>query len=248
VRAYPLPVDEIAVAVEAVVGWHDAWMKAFGLRTERDADAWRLLDAAPKEWYFTAIARRADAPPEALAGPRGTVCDSWSRLDLAPFGFERRAGEPWFFRPAGPLPPAEPPSELEIVVASTPAEIAEFEAVSVRGFGNESDVIEPGSGHPATILGDERMTSWIARTEGRAVAAAMSYRTDDAIGVFGVTTVASARRRGYGTAVTRAAMLTDSGLPAVLAPSPEAESLYERLGFRAVGALRIWWRALRGST
>jgi hypothetical protein len=236
-------VDHVALAVEAVVGWHDAWMKAFGLRTEQDADAWRLLDAPPKEWYFTAIARRADAPPEALAGAHGAVCDPWSRLDLAPFGFERRAGGPWFFRPAGPLPAADPPSGLEIVAASTPVEIAEFEAVSVRGFGDERDVIEPGSGHPATILGDERMTSWIARSEGRAVAAAMSYRTADAIGVFGVATVASARRRGFGTAITRAAMLADSGLPAVLAPSPEAESMYERLGFRAVGALRIWSRA-----
>ena len=70
----------------------------------------------------------------------------------------------------------------------------------------------------------------------------MSYETDEAIGVFGVTTIASARKRGYGTAMTRAAIFAASGLPSVLAPSPEGEKLYQRLGFRPVGQLRKWWR------
>jgi predicted GNAT family acetyltransferase len=64
--------------------------------------------------------------------------------------------------------------------------------------------------------------------------------TDDVVGVFGVTTVASARRRGYGTTVTRAAMLVDTGLPAILAPSKEGENVYRRLGFDSVGQLNIW--------
>jgi hypothetical protein len=40
--------------------------------------------------------------------------------------------------------------------------------------------------------------------------------------------------------VTRAAMLTETGLPSILAPSKEAESMYLRLGFRRVGELSIW--------
>jgi hypothetical protein len=108
--------EEVALAAEACVGWHDSWMRAFGLRTERDPDVWRLLDQPPQPWYFTAITCRPEAPP-----------------------------------------------------------VDEFEAVSVRGFGNEDASVAVGAAHPATI------------------------------GVFGVTTVASARRRGYGTAMTRAA-------------------------------------------
>jgi hypothetical protein len=38
-------------------------------------------------------------------------------------------------------------------------------------------------------------------------------------------------------------MLVDSGLPSILAPSPEGESVYRRLGFEHVGELRIWSRA-----
>ena len=117
--------------------------------------------------------------------------------------------------------------------------------MSVRGFDTEEAKIVVGTAHPATILENARMTTWIGRVAGRAVAAAMSYRTDGAIGIFGVTTVASARRRGYGTAITRAAALADSGLPSVLAPSLEAEGLYMRLGFRSVGRLRMWWRDAR---
>jgi len=50
------------------------------------------------------------------------------------------------------------------------------------------------------------------------------------------------RWRGYGTALTRAAMLVETGLPSILAPSPEGEAVYRQLGFERVGELRIWSR------
>jgi hypothetical protein len=202
-----------------------------------------LLDRPPQPWYFTAITIRPEAPAESHASAHGTVCDAWSRVDLEPLGFERRDSEPWFLRPSGPLAPEEMPPDLDIVRASAPEQIEEFEAVSIRGFESEDATIAAGTAHPAAILDNHRMTSWIGRVAGTAVAAAMSYRTEGAIGVFGVTTVASARKKGYGTAITRAAIQADSGLPSVLAPSPEAEGLYMRLGFRPVGRLRMWWRS-----
>jgi hypothetical protein len=81
---------------------------------------------------------------------------------------------------------------------------------------------------------------WIGGVDGTPVGGAMSYRADKAVGIFGVTTIASARRRGYGGALTRVAMLAREGLPAVLAPSEEGESLYRGLGFERVGELSIW--------
>ena len=122
-------------------------------------------------------------------------------------------------------------------------EVEELEAVSVRGFENDEDAtIEPGAFHPPTILEDPRMVLWLGRVDGKPIGAAMSYRTDDAVGIFGVTTIPSMRRRGYGTALTRAAMLAHSGLPSILAPSPEGEQVYRRLGFEHIGGLRIWTR------
>jgi ribosomal protein S18 acetylase RimI-like enzyme len=211
---------------------------------------WRALDPPPFI-YWTAITLAADAPASALRDADGTVCDSWSALDLAAFGFEARdrdglagrAREPWFLRPAGELADDERLAELDVVRVSTPAEVAEFETVSVRGFGGDDASVEAGSLHPASILADERMTMLTGRVGGNAVAAAMSYRSDGAVGIYGVTTIASARGLGYASALTRA--LIDPALPAVLSPSPEAERLYRRLGFERVGELRQWRRPTR---
>jgi hypothetical protein len=189
--------------------------------------------------YFAAITLRPDVPEMAVASAPGSVCDNWQALSLEPFGLEVVRTEPWFLRPAGPVS-IEVPSELEVVRVSTAAEVEEFEAVSVRGFENEDAIITPGAIHPPAILEDEKIEMFLARVDDRPVGSAMGYRTDDAVGVFGVTVVASARRRGYGTALTCAAMLPESGLPSVLAPSPEGIRVYSKLGYSPAGRLSIW--------
>jgi Acetyltransferase (GNAT) family len=229
----------VALSADAAAAWHAAWLTALGLRSERRDGVWRALDPPPFI-YWTAITLSPDVPVSAVADARGTICDAWSSLDLGGSGFREHMREPWFVRPPGPLAPEDAPAELDVVRVSTPAEVEEFELVSARGFGSEDDSIEPGAIHPPAILADPRMTMLTGRVEGRAVAAAMSYRTDAAVGIYGVTTVASARGRGFASALTRA--LIDPVLPATLSPSPEAERLYRRLGFGSVGELRMWQR------
>jgi hypothetical protein len=200
---------------------------------------WHALDPPPFI-YWTAITLAREVSAAAVSRAHGTVCDSWSALDLAPYGFADHAREPWFLRPAAELPADERPSGLEIVRVSTPAEVAEFEDVSVRGFGGDDASVASGTLHPPSILADARMTMLTGRVAGSAVAAAMSYRSDEAVGIYGVSTIASARGRGYASAL--ACALIDPAAPAVLSPSPEAESLYRRLGFEQVGELRQWQR------
>ncbi len=236
--------DPVALCADAVAGWHAAWLTALGLRSETDAEVWRALDQPPFI-YFGAITLRPEAPVAAVADAPGSMCDSWHALDLTPFGFEVWRTEPWFHRPGGD-PNGAPPADLEIVRVTTEAEVEELEAVSVRGFENEDATIEPGTFHPPSILDDPRMVLWLGRVDGKPIGAAMSYRMDEAVGIFGLTTIASARRRGYGTALTRAALLSETGLPSVLAPSKEAEGLYEKLGFQRVGELRIWLKEDQG--
>lgn len=233
--------DPVGLCARAVAGWHTSWLTALGLRSEQDADAWRALERPP-HIYFAGITLPPDAPVEAVAGVPGSICDAWQTLELERHGLRIWRTEPWFYRPPGPVSGSKPP-ELELVAVSTEAEVCEFEAVSVRGFGGEGDSIPLGTYHPPAVLEDEAMKMFVGRVEGHAVAAAIGYRMDDVVGVFGVTTLASARRRGYGTAVTCAAMLTETGPPAILAPSPEGADLYKRLGFEAVGELSIWSKA-----
>lgn len=226
------------MCADAVAAWHTAWLKALGLRSLRDSETWRALDRPPP-MYFAAITLRPEVPATAVASVPGSVCDNWQALSLEPFGLKVWRTEPWFHRPPGPVS-VQLPGELEVIRVSTAAEVEEFEAVSVRGFENEDASIAPGAIHPPTILDDPGMSIFLGRVDGRAVGAAMGYLTDDAVGVFGVTVVASARRRGYGTALTCAAMLADRGRPCVLSPSPEGAPLYSKLGFSRVGELSIW--------
>jgi GNAT superfamily N-acetyltransferase len=245
--------DPVALSADAAASWHASWLTALGLRSERRGGVWRAVDLPPFI-YWTAITLAPDATEADVADVPRTVCDAWSRLDLSALGFVSRdrdgredtAHEPWFVRPSGDLAAEPAPPELEVVRVSTPAEVLEFEAVSVHGFTGEDTPVKAGSLHPSPVLADERMTMLTGRVDGKAVAAATSYRTDDAIGIYGVTTVASARGRGYASALTR--MLIDPALPTSLSPSPEAESLYQRLGFEQVGALRQWNRAQPAAT
>lgn len=230
--------DPVTLCADAYAAWHASWLEALGLRSARRESVWRALDRPP-HIYLAGITLDPAVPSDAVADVPGSVGDAWHALDLATHGFRVWRTEPWLYRPPGPLPES-PATGLELVRVTTPEQVEEFEAVSVRGFGKEDDTIEPGALHPPSVLADESMHMFIGRVDGHPVAAAMGYALDDVVGVFGVTTVASARRRGYGTVVTRAALLADTGLPTVLAPSEEAVNMYRRLGFRFVGALRIW--------
>src|SRR5262249_5980088 len=232
-------IDPVALCAETTAAWHASWLAALGLRSECRGPVWRALDTPPVI-YWTAITVGSVASVDDVSDVYGALCDSWSALDLAPLGFSERLREPWFARSPRELPPEADAPKLEIVRVSTPAEVAEFEAVSVRGFGGDDAAVEPGSIHPPAILSDPRMTMLTGREDGRPVAAAMSYRSEEAVGIYGVATIASARRRGYGSALTRA--LIEPGLPAVLSPSPEGEGLYRRLGFEPVGKLCQWER------
>jgi hypothetical protein len=233
--------DPVALCATAVARWHAAWLTALGIPWKTDADAWRAL-APPHFIYFGAITLRPDAPPRSVVAAPGSVCDNWQTLDLEPYGYRIYRQEPWFLRPPQPLA-ADVPRELDVVRVHDEDELAEFELVSVRGFEDETATVARGTMHPPAALEDAAMAIFLGRVHGEAVAAAMGYRTEDAVGVFGVTTVASARRRGYGRALTCAAMLPETGLPAVLAPSKEGESMYRKLGFGRVGALSIWTKA-----
>jgi len=233
--------DPVRLCAEAYAGWHTSWLTALGLRSERVNGLWQALDRPPLI-YLAGITLEPGVPSERLAKVPGSVGDVWQTLDLDPFRFRVWRKEPWFYRAPGRLP-LSPPAELEVVRVRTPDDVIEFEAVSVRGFGNEADAIEPGTFHPPDILDDDAMQMFIGLVDGRPVAASMGYVLDGAVGVFGVATVASARRRGYGAALTRAAMLTDTGLPSVLAPSEEGASMYRSLGFKRVGELTIWSKA-----
>jgi hypothetical protein len=103
----------------------------------------------------------------------------------------------------------------------------------------------------ATWLGpglaeDPAWTMVTGYADGGPVARSMSYRTGDVVGVYNVGTIASARRRGYGWAVTLAAIMSGVAAGATVATlqsSGMALLMYQAHGFRALFRYRAFCRA-----
>ena len=78
----------------------------------------------------------------------------------------------------------------------------------------------------------------VARLDGKPAAVAMAYDHDGDCGIYSVTTLDHARRRGLGTAVTALLLheARDRGCTtASLQSTPMAERVYARVGFRDLG-------------
>jgi GNAT superfamily N-acetyltransferase len=76
---------------------------------------------------------------------------------------------------------------------------------------------------------------WIARFDGEPAGVGLSHTGGGVVGLYGIGTLPTARRRSVGSALTLAPMLQarDEGFQAaILHATPDGERLYARLGFR----------------
>ncbi len=243
---------EASAAAACLAGWHEACTASVGVPSRSQSWLWAVR-RTPPVIYFDAIT--LGEPPERSALPeratelmrslatipgRLDVCDSWSALDLAAHGFVRDSPQEWMVRPPKPLDPVV--SGVEIVRVTDESLLDEFEATHNLGF--ESTGTPPRTFYGPSLLDDQRMHVLLALVgSGRSVGTAMAYVTDDAVGVFSVAVIPAMRRRGIGAALTRAALLCAPDLPAVLQPSPDARSLYARLGFETFAEFAVWVRS-----
>jgi hypothetical protein len=244
--------------------WHDVSMRALGLGTTT-TDRWWLCTTPAPNIFHTAISLRPPADEvdreatlaelrahlEDPAGGYLSVCDCWDVLPLRRLGLHLQSSGTWVALDSAPRHTAgagagagDPPHEpLHITEVRDAEALVLFEVTAVRGFGVRMP-ITPFDIHAPAILDDPAMHIFVGRTDrsDRPVAVSMAYVTDAVVGIYGVTTVRSARGNGHGTAMTRAALAVAEagGRPAVLQPSPTADSLYRRLGFTDLGSHSHW--------
>lgn len=234
----------VAATAANLAGWHDLNLLALGHRTAWQDGWWLTPDDVPAI-FFRAIAVRPGADPRApaaLCHDRSwlAVCDPWSELPLARHGLELEADRPWMTRPAGPVPPVPEPDGITVGrVEDEPALLA-YEQAAAIGFG--AAVQPPHAWHAPPLLRDTRFDLWLGRRDAEPVSTANGFREAGVLGVYSVSTVPAARRRGTGLAITARTLAAAPDLPAVLQPSDMAEPMYRRLGFARFTTFRTWIR------
>lgn len=222
-----------------------------GLDTTRDGTRVTSVGAGPDEFNMALI----HAPPSDGIGTlrwardvlteRGTsfmvtVAEPLAtRLDplLGDLGLEAGDPTPGMARPVtGDIPP--PPDDFRIERVTDPAALEENTWTAAVGFGAPDADAMTGL-FPASLLDDDRVTFFngFVSDRDRPVAAAVSVVTAGVAGVYSIAVHEDVRRRGYGAAMTWAAVAagTRAGVDTViLQATPLGQPVYARMGFDVV--------------
>jgi GNAT superfamily N-acetyltransferase len=124
---------------------------------------------------------------------------------------------------------------LEIRRVTDAAGVDAHRQVVSAGFGSDPAVAQ-GTACLA-LLERPGCVVYVGYADGEPVASGLGWRTGRTIGVYSIATIASARRRGYGAAMTARVMadgVTAGCDVAALQASEMGRPTYERLGFRTV--------------
>lgn len=130
-----------------------------------------------------------------------------------------------------------------------PDEATEFTHVLAAGFDMPLGLARRFS--PETLGIDPKSTApmqyFVVRSGGRLVATAVLFLADGLAGIYSVATLPEFRRRGLVTYATSQALRSAAALgyrTGVLQSSQAGYKVYRRLGFREVGQLSLFIRAL----
>ena len=213
-----------------------------------------ILTGLPFDWFNQVLIEREEATP---AGVLAGVARARERG--GPFVVRLRQGIDDRFIPtltqAGLAPAGEETSTpgmvafpidreaighgaapgLDIRRVTDASGIEAHRSVVTAGFGSDPAVAAGTA--CSDLLGRPGCVVYVGYADGDPVVSGLGWRTGRTIGVYSIATVASARRRGYGAAMT--ARLMADGLAegcdvAVLQASEMGRPIYERLGFRTV--------------
>jgi GNAT superfamily N-acetyltransferase len=125
--------------------------------------------------------------------------------------------------------------ELEIRRVTNAAGIDAHRRAVTVGFGSDP-AVALGTACPS-LLERAECVVYVGYADGDPVVSGLGWRTGRTIGVYSIATIESARRRGYGAAMT--ARVVADGVVAgcdvsALQASEMGRPIYERLGFRTV--------------
>lgn len=130
---------------------------------------------------------------------------------------------------------AQSAPELEIRRVTDVAGIDAHRQAMTAGFGSDP-AVAAGTACP-DLLDRPECVVYVGYADGDPVVSGLGWRTGRTVGVYSIATIPSARRRGYGAAMTARVMADGVAAGcdvAALQASEMGRPIYERLGFRTV--------------
>ena len=227
---------------------------AGGAKVTRAGGVVTILTGLPMDWFNQVLVEGNEASPArilasvAQARQRGNhfvvrlrdgiddrVIPILTQAGLTPAGHETSTpGMVAFPIDLAATVPQAPP-ELEIRRVTDGAGMKVHRRVVTAGFGSHPTVAR---GTACTdLLERPECAIYVGYADGTPVVSGLGWRTGRTIGVYSIATSPSARRRGFGAAMT--ARVVADGVAAgcdaaALQASEMGRPIYERLGFRAV--------------
>ena len=128
-----------------------------------------------------------------------------------------------------------------------PSEREVHTRVAAEGFEEDFDLLDRYVSPAMMALPGVRC--YVGIVDGEPVVTGVGFTSGDSVGIFSVATVPTARRQGFGAALTRRAILDGAAHGAswaYLQSSPAGFRVYERLGFRTVELWSFWVGAASG--
>ena len=217
--------------------WDEVWAADAGspVAFPNSATLLRPLGEAEAEELVARLARFYARQP---GGP-WMLWSAWPSPDLAPYGMKLAGYPPLMVRLPAPF---SAQTDLRIVEARDELDLRDFDEAMIHGYPI------PELAFPIDRITDERalggpMRYFVGYEDDRPVACAAAYVGERENGVYMVATLPEERGKGYGAALTAAAIAAAPHLPAVLQASDLGQPIYRRLGFQDIGLFALWYKS-----